>query len=93
MVDPSEQALQALRAYLPQDRLQALRDGAALPEATHGTALFADSSGFTPLIEQLTRQPGERPGLEELARRIDSVYAARTPPNLGSSTAFPNKLN
>ena len=36
-------------AYLPMDRRHALADGRALPEHTHGAALFADISGFTPL--------------------------------------------
>jgi len=37
----------ALAAYLPQDRCAALARGEPLPEHTHGTALFADISGFT----------------------------------------------
>lgn len=65
-----------LSAYLPQDRQQALLDGAKLPERTWGTALFADISGFTPLTEKLTRQLGERRGIEELTRRINTVYEA-----------------
>ena len=41
----------SLAAYLPQDRRQALAQGADLPEHTHGAALFADISGFTPLTD------------------------------------------
>lgn len=40
-----------LAAYLPQERVRALARGRALPETSHGAALFADLSGFTPLTE------------------------------------------
>ncbi|HEX2915844.1 MAG TPA: tetratricopeptide repeat protein [Chloroflexia bacterium] len=63
-----------LSAYLPQDRQQALLRGTDLPERSFGSALFADISGFTPLTEKLTRQFGDRRGIEELARRINTVY-------------------
>src|SRR4051794_40338719 len=65
-----------LSAYLPQDRQQALLQGANLPDHIEVTALFADISGFTPLTEELTRQLAERRGIEELTRRINSVYEA-----------------
>lgn len=61
--------------YLAQDRLGALARGEALPEHAEGSALFADIDGFTPLTERLVRELGARLGAEELARRIDAVYA------------------
>ncbi len=62
--------------YLPADRLWYLARGEVLPDRTHGAALFADISGFTPLTERLTQQLGARRGIEELARRINQVYDA-----------------
>ena len=35
--------------YIPMDRRLALARGEPLPDRTHGAALFADISGFTPL--------------------------------------------
>lgn len=50
--------------YIPIDRRLALAEGRNLPERTHGSALFADISGFTPLTEMLARQLGPRRGAE-----------------------------
>ena len=58
----------ALHTYIPQDRLRALVRGLALPERTHGTALFADISGFTTLTENLARSLGARRGIEVLSQ-------------------------
>jgi class 3 adenylate cyclase/predicted ATPase len=62
--------------YIPMDRRQALAAGETLPENSHGTALFADISGFTPLTEALTRSLGARQGAEELTRQLNRVYDA-----------------
>ena len=43
----------SLEIYLAQDRRRSLATGRPLPDRTHGTALFADISGFTPLTEML----------------------------------------
>jgi class 3 adenylate cyclase/tetratricopeptide (TPR) repeat protein len=64
-----------LGAYLPIDRYHALARGEALPERTHGAALFADISGYTPLMEGLVRSLGPRRGVEELTHHLDRVYA------------------
>jgi hypothetical protein len=37
--------------FVPQDRRRTLARGAVLPKRTVGSALFADSLGFTPLTE------------------------------------------
>ncbi len=65
-----------LHTYLPQDRLRALARGETLPDRAHGSALFADISGFTPLTEKLTESLGTRRGIEELTLRINTVYDA-----------------
>ncbi len=65
-----------LHTYLPQDRLRALARGETLPDSAHGSALFADISGFTPLTEKLTQSLGARRGIEELTLRINTVYGA-----------------
>ncbi|HEX9003434.1 MAG TPA: adenylate/guanylate cyclase domain-containing protein, partial [Blastocatellia bacterium] len=67
---------ETLSAFLPQDRLRALGRAETLPDRAHGSALFADISGFTPLTEALIRQFGPRRGAEELTRRINAVYDA-----------------
>jgi len=63
-------------AYIPTDRLYALADGQTLPNRTHGAALFADISGFTPLTESLARELGPQRGAEELTRHLNLVYDA-----------------
>src|SRR5262245_12272088 len=65
-----------LTAYLPHDRRQALARGESLADRTHGVALFADISGFTPLTEALASQLGPRRGAEALTFHLDRVYAA-----------------
>ncbi len=65
-----------LHTYIPQDRLIALLNEQTLPDRTHGTALFADISGFTPLTEKLTNELGPRRGVEELSSRLNQVYDA-----------------
>jgi class 3 adenylate cyclase len=65
-----------LGTYLPEDRLQALLRGDSLPSQTHGTAIFADISGFTTLTEKLTRTLGARKGVEALSQQLNAVYGA-----------------
>jgi predicted ATPase/class 3 adenylate cyclase len=71
-----DSVLEALRVYLPLDRCQALSEGSLLPDHTHGAALFADISGFTPLTEALVRELGHQRGAEELTHHLDQVYDA-----------------
>ncbi len=70
--------MNALLAYLPEDRARALARGVGLPNRTHGAALFADISGFTPLTEALTQTLGPRVGAEVLTNQINAVYMALT---------------
>lgn len=62
--------------YIPRDRRQALLLGESLPDRTHGSALFADISGFTPLTAALARTLGPRLGAEELTHQLNRVYDA-----------------
>jgi class 3 adenylate cyclase/tetratricopeptide (TPR) repeat protein len=62
--------------YIPIDRRIALAQGRSLPERTHGAALFADISGFTPLTEMLARELGPKRGAEELTGYLNRVYDA-----------------
>ena len=64
---------ETLSANIPADRRHALAQGVALPDRTHGAALFADISGFTPLAEELSRELGPRRGAEELSRILNAA--------------------
>ena len=63
-------------AYIPVDRCWAIARGQDLPDRTDGAALFADVSGFTPLTEALVQEHGPKRGAEEIARKLNKVYAA-----------------
>ena len=64
------------QAYVPGDRRRALARGASLPSHGHGSAVFVDISGFTPLTEALARELGARRGAEELTATLDRVFSA-----------------
>lgn len=68
--------MEALAAYIPMDRRQALTRGEDLPDRTNGAALFADISEFTSVTEALTRELGPRRAAEELTRQLNRVYGA-----------------
>jgi class 3 adenylate cyclase/predicted ATPase len=68
--------MDALIAYIPQDRVRALASGVALPKRAHGAILFADISGFTPLTEAFSQALGSRRGAEMTTYHVDSVYNA-----------------
>jgi predicted ATPase/class 3 adenylate cyclase len=61
-------------AHLPLDRRQALIKGQPLPERTVGSALFADLSGFTPLMERLADSLGSQQGAEELTSILNRLF-------------------
>ena len=63
-------------AYIPRDRRWALLAGHELPDRVHGSALFADISGFTPLTEALAKELGPQRGAEELTANIGRVFHA-----------------
>jgi class 3 adenylate cyclase len=65
-----------IHTYLSQDRLRALARGETLPDRAHGSALFADISGFTALTEGLRESLGARRGAEELTKTLGAVYSA-----------------
>jgi predicted ATPase/class 3 adenylate cyclase len=63
-------------AHLPLDRRRALVQGSHLPEHAPGSVLFADLSGFTPLMEHLANALGPRRGAEELTLLLNSLFTA-----------------
>ncbi|MBN1954167.1 MAG: tetratricopeptide repeat protein [Anaerolineae bacterium] len=63
-----------LAAYLPLDRRRAIARGANLPEHGRGAVLFADVSGFTPLMEHLALTMGPQKGAEELTLRLNKLF-------------------
>ena len=63
-------------AYIPRDRRWALATGRTLPDRVHGSGLFADISGFTPLTEALAKELGPQRGAEELTSNIGRVFHA-----------------
>lgn len=68
--------MEGLGPYIPMDRRQAMVYGRSLPDRTHGAALFADVSGFTPLTEALLRELGPRRGADELTWQLNRVFDA-----------------
>jgi class 3 adenylate cyclase len=76
MEERQKAAAETLAVYIPMDRRQALVKGYTLPERSHGAALFADISGFTPLSEALAQELGLQRGAEELTRQLNQVYGA-----------------
>ena len=61
--------------FVPMDRRQELANGGDLAQRSHGAALFADISGFTPLTESLARELGLQRGAEEVTRQVNRVFA------------------
>ena len=47
-----------------------------MPDRVHGSAVFADISGFTPLTEALAKELGPQRGAEELTANIGRVFHA-----------------
>lgn len=68
--------MESLLAFIPEDRRLALARGAALPDRTNGSVLFADISGFTPLTAALVQELGVQRGAEEVLNQINPVYEA-----------------
>lgn len=72
---PRKEALPLLQAYLPLDRRMALAAELDLPRRSQGSALFADVSGFTPLMEDLANALGPQQGAEELTHLLNALYS------------------
>ena len=68
--------IEILSAYIPMDRRHALARDESLPDRTHGAAVFADISGFTPLTEALALELGPKRGAEELSIHLNRVLEA-----------------
>lgn len=56
----------------------ALSEGAELAGKTKGAALFADVSGFTPLMATLAAELGATRGAEEVTRLLDELFTTMT---------------
>ncbi|MBW7883237.1 MAG: tetratricopeptide repeat protein [Caldilineaceae bacterium] len=69
-------AMDLANTYIPADRRRALAAGQALPARAHGTVLFTDIAGFTPLTETLAQRFGPNRGAELLTRSLNEVYQA-----------------
>ena len=72
---PEEAGVPRLEAFVPEDRVQALRSKAWLAPASSGAALFIDVSGFTPLTEALALAVGPDKGAEELSVLLQPVFS------------------
>ncbi len=68
--------MESLLAFIPEDRRLALAAGRQLPDRAHGSVLFADISGFTPLTAALAQELGVQRGAEEVLNQINPVYEA-----------------
>ncbi len=68
--------MDSLSAYIPIDRRLALQAAAPLPDRTHGSALFADISGFTRLTRLFVEVLGRRRGAEEVLPILNEINAA-----------------
>lgn len=68
--------LEALAAYVPEDRRAELAGGPSLPTRASGSVLFADISGFTQLTSRLSQVLGTRRGAEEVPSHLNRVYDA-----------------
>ncbi|HJS18739.1 MAG TPA: AAA family ATPase, partial [Anaerolineales bacterium] len=66
--------MSSLNIYIPMDRRVAMAHGQELPNHMHGTALFADISGFTQLTEALAQLHGSQRGAEEITHHINLVF-------------------
>ena len=61
-------------AYIARDRRRAMSEGRQLPDRVHGSALFADISGFTTVTEVLASELGSQHGAEELTANLNRVF-------------------
>ncbi|HEY1015108.1 MAG TPA: tetratricopeptide repeat protein, partial [Herpetosiphonaceae bacterium] len=68
--------MDAASIFIPIDRRLALAGGRELPERSHGAALFADISGFTPLTEALAQELGAKGGPEAVTHQLNIIYTA-----------------
>jgi class 3 adenylate cyclase/methyl-accepting chemotaxis protein len=65
---------ETVAVHIPMDRRQSMANNIRLPEYVHGTAVFADVSGFTALTEVLANELGLQRGAEEVIRQLNRVY-------------------
>ncbi|MFP5342865.1 MAG: AAA family ATPase [Candidatus Limnocylindria bacterium] len=73
---PRDLARDDPEAYIARDRRWALARHETMSDRVHGSALFADISGFTPLTEALANELGSQRGAEELTANLGRVFHA-----------------
>jgi class 3 adenylate cyclase len=66
----------ALDAYVPMDRRQAMARGERLPDLTLGAALSVEIAGFATLAETLDREYGPAGGAEQLISYLNQILRA-----------------
>lgn len=66
--------MESLAAYIPMDRRQAMVKGEDLPDRTEGAALFADISGYTPLVATLVEKYSPKIGADKGTQVINHVF-------------------
>ena len=79
-----------LQTFLSRSRCLALARGATLPAESHGTCMFADISGFTPLTEALIHQGYSLTALRKLQ---ETVGAYQGVPGLYGQTEQPDRVS
>lgn len=67
--------LHELVPFLPIDKLFAILNDEPLQDDVFGAALFADISGFTALMDALSRELGPERGAEELNQQINATFS------------------
>ena len=70
----SEGVDRKVRSFFALDRLVAAGAGEVLPRESHGAALFADISGFTPLTNRLRDAQGADRGGESLGAALTAMF-------------------
>jgi len=73
---PAQHEFENAEAYISGDQRRALAAGRSLPDRVHGSALFADISGFTALTEALAKDLGPQRGAEELTANLNRIFHA-----------------
>lgn len=72
--------MRELEAFLPIDRRYALAYGEDIPGQMSGTLVFADVSGFTPLMESYVSDLGRQRGTEEFSHLLNRFFQSMTGP-------------
>lgn len=72
--------MRELEAFVPVDRRYALAQGEDIPGQMSGTLVFADVSGFTPLMESYVADLGRQRGTEVFSHLLNRFFQSMTGP-------------